>query len=713
MHRDPGNGKGKLRNKYKYLLFHFCVVLAFPFFVVSLKAQANEWKVIGKLSGHGSFMHSYQIPEDEVVVFGGFTYNPTGLSTDIVNMRTEVITPGSSMKYRRRNFASAQVPSGKVYVFGGIYQGSPNDTKVEVFDPTSRTWQEAGKILLGRTQLSAIALSEKYILVVGGRTSEGVVVDFAEIFNTESGQSTAIESLPYESSLGQIIRGRDSSIYVFAGRSGGPGSYRSRYVYRLDMQKSKWVQSGTTDSTYFPTISTMDDGDIIWTGGSFNEGQLMDNFSKKVARFINGGFEEIGSIEYPRAGHCAQQIGKDLIVVTGGNNNKRAAYGSCEFVDRRTGVSREAPTLNFARAYHTSARCVVDGLYRVIVAGGESGTRSVPEVEILEQECTNKSAIVLQSSIYSTRGSAHISDTSIILTDTAQYQAGAAWLRGRIDVAGPFTMNFGFTLENGNDHDQPDGGPVGADGVALVIQNESESPLGEAGRGIGYDNMFGGLAIEFDTYQNGAFADPSGSHVAVQTNDGSRLRASHVAPFLKGITYDGIPNFVANGTHYHAKVEYDGSVLSVYVGENKNLDKPCLVIPINIAQEVGTSSDGRAWLGFTSATGFSSQQHILDYASLSSCNPVITSVPLLQPLHEATLLVQPNPATLTTTITLPKHASGMLLVYEVTGAVHTSKQVVDQDTITLPVSDLAPGAYAIRFVPDNGSPLHSMLFIGR
>lgn len=679
----------------------------------------NTWTVFENMYTPSMFFSIAKPNPSTLIIAGGHKVrSKTEYSVSSGSEKIEIVngtvrhTNLAKMNSARAEFPLLVIDSNTLLALGG-FDGEVSTTSVEMYNIAQNVWTKIGNLRYGRRQHVAYVANDSQVVVVGGRSTDLSTLSSTEIFNFRTGKSIEVSDFPVP--INGAVAGVSSSGrgVICGGRSGGANSSRDPRIRTFDVSSASWSSIGKlTVGREAAQSFNLEDKRFCVVGGSLQEDP--PRWISEVLIDTGNGLKLAGNLSFATIYCGVAEHQPDLVTIVGGWNEDLSASNRTMFYDLNKDTAFLGPRLNYARCY-TRAATLSDSSgknrYTFAVGGRNTAGDIVPSIEVIGG-CTSDFSL-LSSETAVLRGSAHISDTSIILTDTAQYQAGAAWLRGRIDVAGPFTMNFGFTLENGNDHDQPDGGPVGADGVAFVIQNESESPLGEAGRGIGYDNMFGGLAIEFDTYQNGAFADPSGSHVAVQTNDGSRLRASHVAPFLKGITYDGIPNFVANGTHYHAKVEYDGSVLSVYVGENKNLDKPCLVIPINIAQEVGTSSDGRAWLGFTSATGFSSQQHILDYASLSSCNPVITSVPLLQPLHEATLLVQPNPATLTTTITLPKHASGMLLVYEVTGAVHTSKQVVDQDTITLPVSDLAPGAYAIRFVPDNGSPLHSMLFIGR
>ena len=674
---------------------------------MALCAQtAQKWEILGHLIYPRHHHRAAYIGNSEILVFGGYINSkgilegdPTSTS-EIVNCKTGEVVLGPKMAQPRSVFTFERSSDSDLIVIGG------GSDIVERFDIQTRSWTVIGKLTHMRWQHCSAWISDHEIIVIGGYNDKT-----AEIFDVNTGKSRPIRDfVDYANSLKSIIpNGRVPTFWGY--RESGPGSSRSSVSHFYDVVSNSWKEDiDLLVAVAWPFTLTLSNGHSFITGGVYSESPF--NCTTATFDISPNGKVALGPKSFlGRQHHGAIEWLPNSILVVGGIGDGVSWLKSTEFNDLNSNKTYEGPDMNAIHAFTQLVSVPTAIGNTAVVISGLARSENTPLIEILKPDCRQEVIGMVQ--YISTRGSAHATDSTIVLTDTALYQAGAAWLRGRVDVTNPFTMNFGFTLDHGNDHDQPDGGPAGADGVAFVIQNESESPLGESGRGIGYDNMFGGLAVEFDAYQNGAFADPSGSHVAVQTNDGSRLRASHVAPYLKGITYDGIPNFVANGTHYHARVEYDGSVLTVYVGENETLNKPCLTIPINIAEEVGTSSDGRAWLGFTSSTGFSSQYHTLDYASLSSCNPVITSVPVQQPSHEAILRVQPNPATLTSTVILPKHASGTFLIYDVTGAVHTSLYVVDQDTITLPVSDLAPGAYAVRFIPESGSPLQSMLFVGR
>jgi hypothetical protein len=84
-----------------------------------------------------------------------------------------------------------------------------------------------------------------------------------------------------------------------------------------------------------------------------------------------------------------------------------------------------------------------------------------------------------------------------VLTDDAETRAGAIWHKKRLDLTRDFEINAEIYLGDDND---------GADGLAFVLQSSSSSSLSTGG-GLGFSSIVPALAVEFDTYPNGAATD--------------------------------------------------------------------------------------------------------------------------------------------------------------------------------------------------------------
>jgi hypothetical protein len=141
--------------------------------------------------------------------------------------------------------------------------------------------------------------------------------------------------------------------------------------------------------------------------------------------------------------------------------------------------------------------------------------------------------------------------------------ATSSWYQTPQPVAGGFTTTFSFQLGNPSTYN--------ADGFAFVIQNSSLSALGSGGCGIGFGGSSSGcgtsggipnsVAIEFNTYPNGAGVDPSGDDVTIQNCGGIGANSVDLRCSLKYNDLTGKIN-LADGSVHVAAITYTPSSLS-------------------------------------------------------------------------------------------------------------------------------------------------------
>jgi hypothetical protein len=198
-------------------------------------------------------------------------------------------------------------------------------------------------------------------------------------------------------------------------------------------------------------------------------------------------------------------------------------------------------------------------------------------------------------------GSAVMEGDRVRLTSASIDQKGAAWSTDRKNVQRPFTATFQFRITDPG----PEGG---ADGIAFVIQNNSDASLGINGGGMGYDDIPNSLAVEFDTSKTPKgtppmkmLGDPSGHHIGVHSDGKDPNRADE--KFRIGGIYDS-PE-LQDGNPHTAVIKYASGRLNIYLDD---LDRPVLVVPVDLAATLRLT-DGTAWVGLTSATGKQAEQH--------------------------------------------------------------------------------------------------------
>lgn len=174
----------------------------------------------------------------------------------------------------------------------------------------------------------------------------------------------------------------------------------------------------------------------------------------------------------------------------------------------------------------------------------------------------------------------------------------------------------------------------GADGLAFVIQNAGLDGLGAGGGGMGYEGLHNALVVEFDTYYNPELEDPYENHVSVHTRGFRDSVESHhsyslgssveVTDLTEGdhkvrVVYTPIfdPEVIRTGqlitspyaSHFLENADFPNGgqpdwgtgvgLLYVYVDE---MIEPRLVLPLNLEATLKLDQ-GRAWVGFTAATG--------------------------------------------------------------------------------------------------------------
>mmetsp|Transcript_26911 Transcript_26911/g.46377 ORF Transcript_26911/g.46377 Transcript_26911/m.46377 type:complete len:475 (+) Transcript_26911:196-1620(+) len=247
----------------------------------------------------------------------------------------------------------------------------------------------------------------------------------------------------------------------------------------------------------------------------------------------------------------------------------------------------------------------------------------------------------------------------LALTSPGPNQAGAAWASTPQTLSSGFCCKFSFriaypsrtctrvdrqlprTLRSANDlssevmyvRQWADCATAGGDGFAFLLAAlNSTDHLGSPGSGLGYQGVPNSVAVEFDTLYNAHNSDPPQRHLSIHTGGpGARNTADHRFR-LATVTESSqrLPNF-ADGFLHNVTINYDSrlreehvaswdatywhasrfltpplGILQVFVD---GASSPALSVPLNMAAVMSLLSGGRAYVGFTAATGSSWQSH--------------------------------------------------------------------------------------------------------
>ena len=165
------------------------------------------------------------------------------------------------------------------------------------------------------------------------------------------------------------------------------------------------------------------------------------------------------------------------------------------------------------------------------------------------------------------------------LTKNQNTQSGQIWSKEKINLG----IDFNVTAKVFLGYDD-----VGADGIAFIMQPLS-SDQGSEGGGLGYIGISPSIGVEFDTYYNPEYGDPtSDDHIAVVVNgDGNTHINSVTMPNLEdGKYHDFKFSWVASTNTM--TVSFDGVDIITYTRD--------------IVSEIFSGSN-EVYYGFTGATG--------------------------------------------------------------------------------------------------------------
>ena len=172
------------------------------------------------------------------------------------------------------------------------------------------------------------------------------------------------------------------------------------------------------------------------------------------------------------------------------------------------------------------------------------------------------------------KGSAHVTDESLRLTNGHRNQAGSAFTKAKLNVAS-FSTAFDFQLANAS-----------ADGFAFVLQGVGPHQRGARGDGLGYAGINDSIAVKFDLFDNnGEGNDSTGLYVngAIPTDVGS-------------VNLDNSGIDFHSGDVFRVAISYDGSRLKVTITDTITNASATQTYVVDL---IGVLGGSKAYAGFT------------------------------------------------------------------------------------------------------------------
>jgi hypothetical protein len=209
---------------------------------------------------------------------------------------------------------------------------------------------------------------------------------------------------------------------------------------------------------------------------------------------------------------------------------------------------------------------------------------------------------------------------------------GGAWLNAKQPVRDGFDTTFQIQITDKH--------CSGADGFAFVIQSGPEPALGQTGQGLGYGGVTNQFVIHFDNYHWGDHPAAGGyDEIAVlaapsPTEPLYNVPANIIAAANKQIAY-------SDGAVHTVRIVYVPGNLRVFLDD---LENPVMTVYANLTR-VMDLDQGRAWVGFTAASGADWQNHdLVSWAFDSSGDSMADASGTTPSVSPRTPMVNPSPS---------------------------------------------------------------------
>jgi hypothetical protein len=344
------------------------------------------------------------------------------------------------------------------------------------------TWTSTVGFSEGRSNASAVMLSDGRILITGGNGVSGPL-QMAEFFATNGTVASAAAMNVARSSHFAVVLS-DGRVLVGGGVSGG-GTTNSAEIY--DPGADLWTKTNAMiEARANATAALLADGRVLIAGGD-NSG----NSSNTIEIFdpSNDSFTFAGTLSAARTKHSMATLQDGRVLIVGGFDGTNP-LASTDIFDPSSGNISAGPSLVVAR-YSASATTLLNGQVAVIGGAGSDGNGGTIDLASVEVFDASTGAFTTAGATLTTAREAHQSyllpkNNSVLIvggtSNSSKVAASELFTPQASPSSGAWTYAIASTGSNVTPRSAATGSAMQQDGLLLAAggNDASGNPLASA-----------------------------------------------------------------------------------------------------------------------------------------------------------------------------------------------------------------------------------------
>lgn len=294
----------------------------------------GQWRATGVLDQPRRGHAGVALPDGRVLVAGGFASGEVLASAEVYDPETETWSRVDDMLVPRLGHSLTVLADGTVLAAGGTSpegeagagggQTISPEASAELFDPGSGSWEPAGAMAEGRFEHTATLLGDGRVLVAGGLGGPGVELAplaSAELYDPATGSFLGTNAMAEGRTNHTAVALSEHEVLVVGGSGGERGDAALATAEVFNAREGSWTDTeALTDARTGSTATLLGDGHVLVAGGELVQGgtrrslSSAELFDPEQATWVPA-----GEMSCPRSEHAAVLLPDDTVLVVAGD----------------------------------------------------------------------------------------------------------------------------------------------------------------------------------------------------------------------------------------------------------------------------------------------------------------------------------------------------------------------------------------------------------